>query len=126
MTPAMTARLHAVEVAMARLESQVEDQAQDVVAHATRANLPPPVYIQNSASAVVHLARPNDDGRTICGWSYRGSTHRARNREGSGHYTTIESIENLPGGMLCDKCLKTERCVALAADIACAELSCDE
>ena len=49
----------------------------------------------------------------MCGWSYRGPTFRARRRELSSAFRTMASIQDIPGCMVCDRCLPTERSLAL-------------
>ena len=66
-----------------------------------------------------HVARGNDSGHTTCGWRYATS----KRVNGAG-YRFIHSLTNLPGSMLCERCLTTERAIAVGAREA--ELSGDE
>ena len=115
------ARVEKLENALNRLEATVQTQAQDVVALATGfARTDNRVYVQNTATATIHMARCGDDGRTICGWPYARS--RARGPELP--FRNIHCLNDLPGMLLCEKCLPTERAVALGRFEA--ELSVDE
>ena len=117
----MRARVQKLEDALIRLEGIVQTQAQDVVALATGfARTDNRIYVQNTATATIHVARSGDDGRTVCGWPYA----RARARGPEIPYRTIGSLRDIPGMMLCEKCLPTERAVAVGRDVA--ELSADE
>ena len=118
---AVRARIQKPQDAPILLEGIVQTQAQDVVALATGfARTDNRVYVQNTATATIHVARSGDDGRTVCGWPYA----RARARGPEIPYRTISSLRDIPGMMLCEKCLPTERAVAVGRDIA--ELSADE
>ena len=81
------------------------------------------VFIQNTITAAVHQAKPNDNGGTLCGWPF--ATAR---RKGPGKpYRVVPNLIDIPWHMLCDTCLKTERSVAFkAARRQQAELSPDE
>jgi len=115
------ARVDKLENALKRLEATVQSQAQDVVALATGfARTDKRIYVQNTMTATIHMARCGDDGRTICGWHYARS--RARGPEVP--FRSIHSLNDLPGMLLCEKCLPTERAVALSRFEA--ELSADE
>ena len=118
---AVRARVQKLEDALIRLEGIVQTQAQDGVALATGfARTDNRIYVQNTATATIHVARSDDDGRTVCGWPYA----RARARGPEIPYRTISSLRDIPGMMLCEKCLPTERAVAVGRDIA--ELSAGE
>ena len=106
---------------LTRLESIVQSQAQDVVAMATGfARTDNRVYVQNTTTATIHMARGGDDGRTICGWPYA----RARARGTELPYRTIQNLIDIPGMLLCEKCLPTERAIAVGRFEA--DLSADE
>jgi hypothetical protein len=109
---------------MAALRTDVQAQASDVVALATGfARTDSRVFIQNTITATVHLARSLDGGHAACGWRF--STAR-RTADGPA-YRVINSLSNLPGTMLCERCMPTERAVALSvANIAETDLSGDE
>ena len=88
----------------------MQTQAQDVVALATGfARTDNRIYVQNTSTATIHIARCGDDGRTICGWPYA----RARARGPDIPVRTINSLVDIPGMLLCEKCLPTERAVAV-------------
>ena len=61
----------------------------------------------------------HDGGYTTCGWHYVNS----KRANGTG-YRLLHSLSNLPGSMLCERCLTTERAIAVGAHEA--ELSGDE
>jgi len=121
LTVAVRARVLKLENALHALEGVVQAQAQDVVALATGfARTDNRVFVQNTATATIHVARCGDDGRTICGWPFA----RARARGPDIPFRTLTCLRDIPGMMLCEKCLPTERAVALSRDVA--ELSADE
>ena len=115
------ARVQKLEDALTRLEGIVQAQAQDVVALATGfARTDNRVYVQNTCTATIHMARCGGEGRTICGWPYA----RARARGPELPFRTVNSLVDIPGMLLCEKCLPTERAVAVGRFDA--ELSADE
>ena len=67
----------------------------------------------------MHVARSWDQNLTTCGWQYA----TAKRVNGAG-YRILNTLVNLLGSMLCERCLTTERAVALGAHAA--ELSGDE
>ena len=77
------------------------------------------VFVQNEITACVHVARSWDQNLTTFGWQYA----TAKRVNGAG-YRILNTLVNLPGSMLCERCLTTERAVALGAHAA--ELSGDE
>ena len=78
------------------------------------------IFVQNTITAKVHQARPNDDGSAFCSWRFI-----AARRKGPGKcFRFINNLVNLPGTMLCEVCLPTEYAIARAAQKA--ELSGDE
>ena len=97
--------------ALESLTAEVSGHAQEVVALASAyARTDDRVFIQNLGAATIHVARSNDDLRTICGWRYSGTRTRP-----------LHTINNIPGTMLCEVCLKTERAIAearLAVDLS--------
>ena len=71
LTAAVRARVVKLEEALKRLEGVVQAQAQDVVALATGfARTDNRVFVQNTSTVTIHVARSGDDGRTICGWPF--------------------------------------------------------
>ena len=93
------ARVQKLEDALTRLEGIVQSQAQDVVALATGfARTDNRVYVQNTTTATIHMARGGDEGRAICGWPYA----RARARGPELPFRTIQSLTDIPGMLLCE------------------------
>ena len=98
----------------------MQTQAQDVVALATGyCRTDDRVFIQNVSTATVHVARARENGYTLCSWRYATSVQQNGCRT-----RTLRDITNVPGTMLCDVCLKTERAIAMSR--LSAELSGDE
>ena len=61
-------------------------------------------------TAAVHYAKTNDDRRTICGWRFVS----ARRQRGSGPaYRVMHNLREVPGMLMCESCLPTERATAL-------------
>ena len=117
----MRARVEKLEDALRKLEDVVQTQAQDVVALATGfARTDDRIYVQNTATATVHVARSGDNGRTICGWPFA----RAKSRGTETPSRNINCLRDIPGTMMCEKCLPTERAIAVGRDAA--DLSADE
>ena len=120
-TEAVRARVAKLEDALRKLEGVVQTQAHDVVALATGfARTDDRIYVQNTTTATIHLARSGDCGRTICGWPFA----RAKSRGPEIPSRTISSLRDIPGTMMCEKCLPTERAIAVGRDAA--DLSADE
>jgi hypothetical protein len=68
---AVLTRLRKLEAATSTLRSDLETQAQDVVALATGyARTDDRVFIQNTITATVHLALSLDGGHATCGWRF--------------------------------------------------------
>jgi len=121
LTVAVRARVAKLEDALRRLEGVVQTQAQDVVALATGfARTDDRIYVQNTTTATIHVARSGGGGRTICGWPYA----RAKSRGPEIPSCTINCLRDIPGTMMCEKCLPTERAIAVGRDAA--DLSADE
>ena len=106
---------------MDRMADSLLTQSQDMVSVATGvARTDDRVLIQNTRSAIVHHAKPNDGGHTMCGWRFAGTGQR-----GTGTlYRVVPNLTNLPGSMLCEKCLPTGCAIAWSVDDA--DLSGDE
>ena len=120
-------RVTSVEAAITRIEGLLHKHTTSITAMTTEAvQTSSPTYVQNTVTGTVQRARPIDDGRTLCGLSFRGSTHRARRRDGSTSYCMLESISEIPGQMLCDRRLPSERAAAMDKDIIHDKLSGDE
>ena len=72
--------------------------------------------MQNTRAATVHYARSNDEGHTVCGWKFAGA-----GRRGPGPLCrVVPNLTGLPAGMICERCLPTERAIAmnLMADLS--------
>ena len=105
------ARLRKLETAMMALQSDLQSQAQDLVGLAAGFAKPDDrVFIQNTATATVHYAKQRDDGHTICGWRFAP----ARMKTAGLPYRFVPCLNGIPGTMLCERYLPTERAVALA------------
>jgi hypothetical protein len=106
------ARLVTLETSLATLERNLQSQAQDLVALATGfARTDSRVFVQNSITAVVHLALALDGGHSACGWRFA----TARGRGTNPAYRVITSLTNLPGEMICERCMPTEKAVPLGS-----------
>ena len=66
--------------------------------------------MRNRTLVIVHYAKQHDDGHTICGWNFTA----ARMKPAGSPYRFVPCLNGIPGTMLCEKCLPTERAVALA------------
>mgnify|MGYP002810444126 FL=1 len=109
---------------MSAVRMDAQTQAQDVVALATGyARTDTRVFIQNTITATVHLALALDGGHAACGWRFA----TARRTANGPAFRVVNTLTFLPGTMLCERCMPTERAVALSvADAAMTELSSDE
>lgn len=98
------ARAQKLEESLVRLEGVVQAQAQDVVAMATGfARTDNRVYVQNTVTAAIHVAKSSDNRRTVCGWPYA----RARKLGPGLLYRTVDSLVDMLGMMMHEKCLPT-------------------
>lgn len=125
-------RLHSLTAAMARLEELVEVQNLEIDAiRATAAVDSLPAFVQHTVLNTVHRLRPHEESRTICGIDVRASfkaqphTHSHR-RVTVKTYAPIRSLAGVPGILICERCLKSERKAALAKELIDADLSGDE
>jgi hypothetical protein len=110
-TYAVNDRLRRLEAALGSLRSEVQVQAQDVVSLATGfARTDSRVYIQNTITATVHLAIALDNGHAACGWRFA----TARRPVAGPAYRVIHSLVDLPGQMICERCMPTERALAIS------------
>ena len=97
-------RIAALEAKVDSLETSVQSQSQDLVGLAAGyIQQTPRVFIQNLSSAAVHIVA--GEGRTACGWKFAKSRTDTR---------TLASLSGVPGIMLCEACLPSERAVACA------------
>ena len=70
----------------------------------------PRVFVQNTVSSSVHLAKPNDARHTICGWDFGA----ARKKGPGPPFRFVPCLNGLPGHVICKTCLPTERALALS------------
>ena len=100
----LRSRLAAFEAQLAQLDRRVQSQSQDMVGLAAGyIHQAPRAYVQNLSSSAVHLI--SDEGRTVCGWKF------SRSRTGTRAMNTLRGV---PGILLCDTCLPSERTLACA------------
>ena len=119
-------RLHALTDAIGRLEALVNEQAEELASiREQAAKEPSPQYVQHDVTATVHRQRPGDPSRSICGIAISGATCRAR-RQDKKTYVPIDSLKDIPGLLICERCLKIERARALEKELIDAALSGDE
>ena len=83
-------------------------------------------FIQNTATATVHMTSPNAFGRARCGWKFDGPTYRARRQISAKSYRPIASLDDIRGDMICGSCLSLERHAEFNKDIIRNDLSCDD
>ena len=106
----MRARIQKIEASLRTLEDTVQTQAQDVVGLATGfARTDKRVFVQNTASAAIHMAKGADDWHTFCGWKFTS----ARSLTLGPPYRFVTSLTDMPGCMMCEKCPPTERAISL-------------
>ena len=86
----------------------------------------PETYVQNTTTATIHWASLAAVGRAVCGYCYSGPTFRARRRKAAKSFREVQSIADIPGHMLCERCLPNERKAALNKDLVHDGLSGDE
>ena len=97
-------RIASLEAKLSSLETTVQSQSQDMVGIAAGyLQQTPRTYIQNLTSAAVHIVA--GEGRTACGWKFAKSRTETR---------TLGTLSGVPGIMLCEACLPSERAVACA------------
>jgi hypothetical protein len=110
---AVHSRLRKLEAATVSLRDDLDTQAQDVVALASGyARTDSRSFIQNTITATVHLALSLDGGHAACGWRFA----TARRTAAGPAFRVINTLINLPGTMLCERCMPTERAVALSVE----------
>ena len=76
--------------------------------------------MQNTVTAAIHMAKSCDNGHTVCGWPFS----RARKRGAGLPYRIANSLVGMPGAMMCERCLPTERAIAIGRVNA--DMSADE
>ena len=112
---------------MADLERALQLHAQELDAlNQAATHSPILVYVQNCSTATVHQSSPKYSGRTRCGLTYDGATARSRRRISADAFRTLPTFDDIPGEIICDRCLPAERRAAFNKDLVHAELSGDE
>ncbi len=99
----LRSRLTAIERQMENLQNAIQSQSQDMIGIAAGYMQAPRAYLQNLASSAVHLIA--SEGRTACGWKF------ARSRTATRSMATLSGV---PGILLCEMCLPSERVIACA------------
>ena len=114
-------RLRSLEASLERMGKEVQSQAQDLVGLATEfARTDMRIFVLNTVTAAVHFARSSDEGHTACGWPFARVCRTATGPA----FRIISNLVDIPGTMLCERCLPTER--ALAMRLMHVDLSGDE
>ena len=119
-------RLRKLESAMVTLASDLQSQAQEMVGFAAGYVIPEArVFVQNTSTGAVHLAKVHDSRHSICGWDFG-----AARKKGLGPpFRFVPCLNGMPGRLLCRICLPTESALACALGDAVpvdADLSGDE
>ena len=119
-------RVALLEATVAKLDSSLREHAQALADPRSEVVLPQ-LFIQNAVTKTVHLTRPTNDSRGVCGWTFKGDTARARRKDAAKRtFWELPDIVGIPGHLLCERCLPTEHAAALAIGIVHDELSADE
>ena len=63
---------------------------------------------------------------SLCGCCYKGATFRGCRSNAIDAYRPLDSIGDLPGCMLCDRCMPNERVAAFSSELVAADMSGDE
>ena len=136
MDAASQQRLHALTAAMTRLEELVKVQTIELDAIRAAASVDQrPSFVQHSVLNTVHRLRALGESRTICGLNIEASFKaylpsqpqtRSHHRVAVKTYAPIHTLAGIPGILLCDRCLRSERAAALAKELIDADLSGDE
>ena len=124
---ASSRRLSVLEEKVADMERTLQVHAQELDAlnlPATPASILQ--YVQNNTTNTVHQSSPTVTGRTRCGLTYNGATARARRRIPADAFLVLSSLKDIPGDIICERCLPAERLSALNKDLIHDELSGDE
>ena len=120
-------RLHSLTEVLSRLEAVVEEQSAEIAStRADAAKDAAPKIVRHAVTATVHKLRPGDPSSTICGICVTGATFRARRQDNTTVYLPIDKVDDIPGVLLCDRCLHTERARALEKELIDAAISGDE
>ena len=100
-----------LEASLEKLKKEVQTQAQDLVGLATGfARAGQRIFILNTVTAAVHFARSNDEGHTACGWPFA----RVKRHASGPAFRIINNLVDIPGTMLCEKCLPSEHALAMS------------
>jgi hypothetical protein len=100
----LRSRLTAIERQMENLQNAIQSQSQDMIGIAAGyMQQAPRAYLQNLDSSAVHLIA--NEGRTACGWKFARSRTDTR---------TMATLSGVPGILLCEMCLPSERIIACA------------
>ena len=128
----MRKSISALTMAMTRMEATICDHADEIQSLAVAAHaVEPPQYLQHPTTATIHVVRPYDASRFVCGYKFRGDTYRTRNGRRKHKreelvFDPVQTIVNIPGAMLCERCLRVQRAAAFQRDLADADISGDE
>ena len=103
------------------MQIELQTQARDVVGLATGfVRTDSRVFIQNTRNAAIHYAVANDNRSTVCGWPFASA------KRGGKSYRVVPNLVDIPGHLMCEHCLPTERLIALGSSCPAHELSGDE
>ena len=98
----LRSRLANLEAQMTKMETAIQSQSQDLVGIAAGfVQTAPRAYLQNLDSSAIHLVAT--EGRTACGWKFARSRTSTR---------TMATLSGVPGILMCEACLPSERIVA--------------
>ena len=106
---------------MTHMQAEIQRQACEVVGIATGfARTDQRVFIQNTVTKAVHYAIANNSRTTVCGWPFKAA------RRGGKAYRVVPNLVNMPGHLLCEHCLLTERLISLGTSCTSHDISGDE
>jgi hypothetical protein len=71
------------------------------------------VFVQNTTSAAIHVAKAQDTGHTLCGWHFATS----RRKSSGPPFRMVDNLRSISWWMHCEKCLPTERELARSSQI---------
>ena len=117
----------ALEAKLEELERTIQVHAQELTTLNEAAKQDATTsFIQNTATATVHVTSPTSFGRARCGWKFDGPTYRSRRQISAKSHRSLENLDDIPGDMICGSCLPQERLAALNKDIIHNDLSGDD
>ena len=61
----------------------------------------------------------------MCGYEFRGLTYRNKKVYKTSCFRFFGSLKDIPGTIMCERCLPSERTLALTQDLIGAEMSAD-